>query len=202
MQYSYAPHFLEGASKINNPLEQFKQTIVFAITQFHCCLIQEKPFNPILGETYQGVINGNPIYMEQTSHHPPAYSSLMKTDNYQVSSSQEIRVVLNTNSAICRNVGRTKVVYKNKNEVIIEKPLLVIRGINVGNRRINLEKSMYVYSPKHRLACELSFGPKKGGLFSSGTLADQFSYFPDSDSLELFVEFGEKKRENRPVEKG
>lgn len=176
MQYCYAPHYLEAASKVTNPLEQFKQSIVFAITQFHCFLIQEKPFNPIIGETYQGVINGETINMEQTSHHPPVYSSLMTTENYSISSSQEIRVVLQTNSTLVRNVGKTKITYKNKNEVFYEKPLLVIQGINVGTRRINLDKSMYIYSPKYRLACELSFGPKKGGFFSSGSPSDYFSY--------------------------
>lgn len=33
---------------------------------------QKKPFNPILGETYQGSLyDGTRLYMEQISHHPP-----------------------------------------------------------------------------------------------------------------------------------
>ena len=32
---------------------------------------QQKPFNPIIGETFQGFLNGNPVYLEQISHHPP-----------------------------------------------------------------------------------------------------------------------------------
>ena len=30
-----------------------------------------KPFNPILGETFQGVIGDYEIAIEQISHHPP-----------------------------------------------------------------------------------------------------------------------------------
>lgn len=30
----------------------------------------QKPFNPILGETYQATVNGCNIYLEQISHHP------------------------------------------------------------------------------------------------------------------------------------
>jgi Oxysterol-binding protein len=31
-----------------------------------------KPFNPILGETWQGLLpDGSRIYLEQISHHPP-----------------------------------------------------------------------------------------------------------------------------------
>jgi hypothetical protein len=41
-----------------------------------------KPFNPILGETYQGIIGGIPIYFEQISHHPPISAFYMKTDKF------------------------------------------------------------------------------------------------------------------------
>jgi hypothetical protein len=44
-----------------------------------------KPFNPILGETYQTFIDGCPVYGEQISHHPPISSLLMIGRGYQVS---------------------------------------------------------------------------------------------------------------------
>ena len=35
-------------------------------------ILQWKPFNPILGETYQSRFNdGTKCFLEQTSHHPP-----------------------------------------------------------------------------------------------------------------------------------
>ena len=38
-----------------------------------------KPFNPILGETFECIIGGIPFYMEQISHHPPISSFYMET---------------------------------------------------------------------------------------------------------------------------
>ena len=44
--------------------------IAFLISTFHLSTSQQKPFNPILGETYQAFINGCPLNCEQISHHP------------------------------------------------------------------------------------------------------------------------------------
>lgn len=68
---SYAPVFLQKAAEISDPLEQFKQAVTFYFSTLHFGIEQQKPFNPILGETYQGLIAGVPITLEQVSHHPP-----------------------------------------------------------------------------------------------------------------------------------
>ena len=44
----------------------------------------EKPFNPILGETFQAFICGCPFYAEQISHHPPVSSILMYGRGYRI----------------------------------------------------------------------------------------------------------------------
>jgi len=41
----------------------------------------EKPFNPILGETFQGKVGNFLIFMEQISHHPPISSLYIKTED-------------------------------------------------------------------------------------------------------------------------
>jgi hypothetical protein len=39
-----------------------KYAIVFGLSNSILYFYIEKPFNPILGETYQGLINGSPVY--------------------------------------------------------------------------------------------------------------------------------------------
>lgn len=70
---AYAPHFLENKTK-SPPLEQIKAAICFAIGNLLLYIDMAKPFNPILGETYQAFIDGCPVYGEQTCHHPPVSS--------------------------------------------------------------------------------------------------------------------------------
>ena len=54
-----------------DPIEKLKFSTAFAITKFHLSGAQLKPFNPILGETFQCKIADSMFYLEQTSHHPP-----------------------------------------------------------------------------------------------------------------------------------
>lgn len=46
-------------------------------------LTMEKPFNPILGETFQCWIDECPIYFEQISHHPPIAAFMMYGRGYK-----------------------------------------------------------------------------------------------------------------------
>ena len=46
--------------------------IATAIAGLHMNISSMKPFNPILGETYEGYFDdGTMIHCEHTSHHPP-----------------------------------------------------------------------------------------------------------------------------------
>ena len=57
-----------------DPLTQMKNVIGF-LTSFPTLEVtMQKPFNPILGETFQCFIKGIPMYYEQISHHPPISS--------------------------------------------------------------------------------------------------------------------------------
>lgn len=50
--YGFAPLFLKQAGLIEDKLERFKLTIAFGLSCLYCCLKQQKPFNPLLGETF------------------------------------------------------------------------------------------------------------------------------------------------------
>ena len=62
--FVFAPNYLEKAGSVNDPLEQFKLALAYNISVLHFGIDQSKPFNPILGETYQAFVNGAPIYLE------------------------------------------------------------------------------------------------------------------------------------------
>jgi hypothetical protein len=57
----------------------------------------EKPFNPILGETFQCWINGCPGYAEQISHHPPIGAAMFYGRGYRITSNYFILFKLNLN---------------------------------------------------------------------------------------------------------
>lgn len=70
-QNAYAAILLEKSALQKDPIEKLKFSTAFAISKFHLSGSQLKPFNPILGETFQCKILDSKFYLEQTSHHPP-----------------------------------------------------------------------------------------------------------------------------------
>lgn len=79
--FSYAPLFFDGWQQAD-PLERFKSCVSFAVSNCTLSISMMKPFNPILGETYQSWIGGCPLYMEQISHHPPVSSYYFQGRGY------------------------------------------------------------------------------------------------------------------------
>lgn len=49
--FAYAPHFFESAAD-KDPITQMKAVVCYTISTTLAYLTLEKPFNPILGETY------------------------------------------------------------------------------------------------------------------------------------------------------
>jgi hypothetical protein len=89
MSFAHAPSLLERAGVAFDPLEQFKLTIAFLVSTLYTTLSQRKPFNPILGETFQARINGCPVVLEQISHHPPISAFFMEGKNYFIKGNGE-----------------------------------------------------------------------------------------------------------------
>ena len=57
-----------------------------------------KPFNPILGETFECMLGGIPFYMEQISHHPPISAVYAKTDTFRFYGGYHLHAELGLNS--------------------------------------------------------------------------------------------------------
>jgi hypothetical protein len=71
-QNAYGPIFMNRASATSDPVERMRLIMTWNIACQHTMSGFLKPFNPVLGETYQGCLSdGTKIYAEQTSHHPP-----------------------------------------------------------------------------------------------------------------------------------
>lgn len=69
--FSFAPYYFLKAADQTDPIERVKTLITLYIASLQLEPQMLKPFNPILGETFQGVIGSYEIALEQISHHPP-----------------------------------------------------------------------------------------------------------------------------------
>ena len=84
LNFTSAPTFLSKAAKISDKLEQFKLTIAFWVASLNTNVSAFKPFEPVLGETFQGDIEDIPIYVEQVSHHPSICRFQMHGDDFKL----------------------------------------------------------------------------------------------------------------------
>jgi hypothetical protein len=73
---------MHDAVQANSVVEQMKSVAAGFMFMFACHPKVCKPFNPILGETYQGEIGGIPVFVEQISHHPPISAFYMRNDKF------------------------------------------------------------------------------------------------------------------------
>lgn len=177
--FGHAPVFLEKAGSSNNPIEQMKYTVSFFLSSIVLCIQQEKPFNPILGETFQGRINGYPIYMEQVSHHPAITCYLMKGKNYWLSGSHEAVANLGANTLAAEQKGTPFVhFYQNNTRIFFKWPMFIIHGAAVGTRYLNFYAKALAFDRVNNLLCEVLFNVNEVGGFS-GLFQKKESYSID-----------------------
>lgn len=73
------PKYLKLAAEEKDQVERLKYVITFIVSGMHMVASQRKPFNPILGETFEAIWpDGTRIYIEHISHHPPISNFLVE----------------------------------------------------------------------------------------------------------------------------
>ena len=77
----FAPIFLTKAAFCMDKIERMKWVTTYLISCLHMSVIQLKPFNPIIGETFQCRIGDIDIYIEQTVNHPITLNIYCKEKN-------------------------------------------------------------------------------------------------------------------------
>jgi hypothetical protein len=129
-----------------------------------------KPFNPLLGETFEYIDNelGFRYFAEQVSHHPPISSCYVDSEHYifYTNSNAKSNFSLAKGALEFHPTGRTFIVFKKFNETIsLTKPKAVVRGLLLGNMRLDCYGKVMIMNHFTEETCELEFIEE--GLFSS-----------------------------------
>ncbi|DAZ92710.1 TPA: hypothetical protein N0F65_012835 [Lagenidium giganteum] len=179
--FLFAPNYLHAAAEQTDPLERFKLVITCAFAGLHHGVGQLKPFNPILGETFQTMLNdGTEVCCEHTSHHPPiSYFQLINND-FSISGHIlfGFSVSMKSNAFYQASKGPIRVSFADGTVITYRLPLLQSSGLLWGDRVVELVNSMVFEDPKNNLTCELKFNPDEkkgmGGMFSTAKTPSDF----------------------------
>ena len=170
--FGYSPIFLEQAAAATG-IQRVKLVLTWAVTILHLSTDQGKPFNPVLGETFQASLGPAVCCCEQTSHHPPVSSFQIYGPTYHLRGSHEWYVSTGTNSVKGRSRGRTAVHFSD-GEVDISLPWANISGTLFGKRGFNWMGVISVLDTANRLYGEVLLNPGKKGFFSKSQQPSDF----------------------------
>ncbi len=141
----FAPTLLKKAGEIGNKLEAMKNVICFSLSALYFSSGQMKPFNPMLGETYEGQFSdGSKIFMEHSSHVPCVSNYFIEDKDkaykfygfYDISIEGAVKMVL-TNYISCVTKGKNNVYLRESDQTIsYQNPKLTLGGMILGKRYI------------------------------------------------------------------
>lgn len=100
---------------------------------------QNKPFNPLLGETYQGQYpDGTKIYAEHTSHHPPVTNFLVEDPDglYTLSGYYEVYGKVAPSNITSALRGPTTLKFKDGHTIYFAFPYYRLGGTIMGERTV------------------------------------------------------------------
>lgn len=129
-----------------------------------------KPFNPLLGETYEYIDEdlGFKYFAEQVSHHPPISSCYAESELYiyYTNSNAKSNFSLSKGALEFHPTGRTYLIFKKFKETIsFTKPKACVRGLLTGNLRLDCYGKVIINNHFTDEFCELEFFEE--GIFSS-----------------------------------
>lgn len=164
--WSFAPVFLTQAAKASDALERLKLVITFSIAGLYLPTKQLKPFNPNLGETFQGELNdGSKIYAEHICHHPTIsnYYLKHKEDLYYLSAFFDFTTATESFGSTIKvyQKGPVSICFKNKASDKVQYCMPTIKLLNSNsenNRSAIWFEDMIFVDVKNNLKAIISFG--------------------------------------------
>jgi len=203
----YAPVILKKASLVDNKLEAFKYVICFSLSAMYLSSGQMKPFNPLLGETFEGNFSdGTKIFMEHTSHTPCVSNYYVNDidDKYKFHGFYDISIegtmkMLITNYLTCVQKGTNHVEIKNTQQKIsYHYPKLILGGMVYGKRYVLWDGHMKYEDRQNNIKATIFFN-KNGANLKNKRFHDIYGqiYYYDY-SKEKKCDFFESKTPKNP----
>lgn len=167
--FRYA-EFLDKAAATEDPIMRLAHLAAFNVSILSLTERSGKPFNPILGETYEFVSKGPKPFKflsEQVSHHPPIGVAQTNSDNWICKQEAHIKTTFYGNSIDIFAVGHTHVhIPGNGDHFYWKQPDCRVYNIIVGGMWVDYTGDVEIINENGKEKCVLSF--KKCGWFGEG----------------------------------
>ncbi|KAL6758390.1 oxysterol binding protein [Haematococcus lacustris] len=159
---------LDKADQCENPHERFAWLAAYCVSPFGSAERAWKPFNPILGETFQVEVgNGVQYLAEQVSHHPPVCAAHAENKHFKYDLVSAPTTKFLGNSLEVYPYGRTRITLRSTGEVYtLVPPNAMVHNIVIGRTWVDAFGPLYIGCASTGAQCVLEFTPC--GWFSYG----------------------------------
>lgn len=159
-QYSY---LLNKAASVQNKLLQLGLICGFILGEVSLNINRIlKPFNPILGETYEFYDNDLHFryFSEQVSHHPPITAYICESEDYVVFGDSRCKSKFKMFKGAMEIFfsNRTHIIFKTTNDhITYSKPLMYLKGLIMGKPRYDFSGPVIITNHNTEEVCEVEF---------------------------------------------
>lgn len=170
-------------------LEKIKLITTYFISILNQTLYLYKPFNPIIGETFQCLLKDPRnkdneeimFYAEQTSHHPPICNFYATHKLFKVYGHRYAKPSTSGGNSIYANMGGEYIIeFNDKSKVTLKYGNFVINGIIIGNKSVNYTGNFIIEDKVNKIKSIFKVNPqeKKSGILNK-IFGKRKNYFPD-----------------------
>lgn len=136
MEFMEYEDLLKQAAKQEDPVMRFLYVIAFNISQYKSPSYRiAKPFNPILGETFEFRTTKYDCLCEQVSHHPPISASYIKCrqGDYEIWANTEVKSKFWGTCMEIQPIGHMHIKLKKFNEIYsVLRPMTTVNNLMIG----------------------------------------------------------------------
>jgi hypothetical protein len=121
-----------------------KLVLTHYVAAMHFQMALGKPFNPILGETFQSKSGNSLFYAEQTTHHPPRTNFYIKNTKFVHHGHIAPEATGSVNSITAHIGGKFIIDYSDGGQYKITYPGFSLMGLMIGRRYLNFEGALKI----------------------------------------------------------
>ena len=180
-----APYYLTRAAYCPDVLERLKWVTVHLISFLHLTTTQVKPFNPLIGETFQCRIGNLRLYLEHTVNHPITANFYGIDDDrtYEMFGYQITDASVTPTTCMASRLGLYYIRYIKDNTLFrVRIPDALVRGTTIGDRMFSYENKCLVLDVTNKLCSYIEMNPQPkegGGFLGLGSFFKKRQNFPD-----------------------
>ena len=162
-EFRESPYILNKIFYSPDPIEKLKTMTSFLISQLYLSVLRIKPFDPLLGETYQVKIGNLNCYFEQTSINPPITNIYCFDSDYlyKIYGNISIKTKIGINNIKIIKLGNLYIDFCDGNKYKIFYPSYYVGGITIGKRNFNITHSSLIFDLTNRLVSYINFSKPK-----------------------------------------